>query len=76
MHEARCSFCDKPASAVKALIKAPKAAPKAAPKVAPKAARKGQGEVYICTECVRASAAILDRDDGVKLLGITKEPLQ
>lgn len=72
MHEARCSFCDKPASAVKALIKAPKAAPNAAPK----AARKGQGEVYICTECVRASAAILDRDDGVKLLGITKEPLQ
>jgi hypothetical protein len=68
MHEARCSFCDKPASAVKALIKAPKAAPKVA--------RKGQGEVYICTECVRASAAILDRDDGVKLLGITKEPLQ
>ncbi|MGB9418765.1 MAG: hypothetical protein WCB58_20805 [Acidobacteriaceae bacterium] len=72
MHEARCSFCDKPASAVKALIKAPKAAPNAAPK----AARKGQGEVYICIECVRASAAILDRDDGVKLLGITKEPLQ
>jgi|HubBroStandDraft_5_1064220.scaffolds.fasta_scaffold173788_2 hypothetical protein len=64
MHEARCSFCDKPASAVKALIKAPKAA------------RKGQGEVYICTECVRASAAILNNDDGVKVLGITKEPLQ
>jgi hypothetical protein len=69
MHEARCSFCDKPASAVQALIKAPKAAPKAA-------ADKGQGEVYICTECVRASAAILDSDDGEKLLGITKERLQ
>ena len=64
MHEARCSFCDKPASAVKALIKAPKAD------------RKGQGEVYICTECVRASAAILDSGDGEKLSGITKEPLQ
>jgi ClpX C4-type zinc finger len=64
MHEARCSFCDKPASAVKALIKAPKTA------------RKGQGEIYICTECVRASAAIFDSDDGEKLLGITKEPLQ
>jgi hypothetical protein len=68
MHEARCSFCDKPASAVQALIKAPKAAPKAA--------RKGQGEVYICTECVRASAAILNSDDGEKLLGIAKETLQ
>jgi hypothetical protein len=54
---------------VQALIKAPKAAPKAA-------ADKGQGEVYICTECVRASAAILDSDDGEKLLGITKERLQ
>lgn len=64
MHEARCSFCDKPASAVQALIKAPESA------------RKGQGEVYICTECVRASAAILGSDDGEKLLGITKEPLQ
>lgn len=64
MDEARCSFCGKPGSAVQALIKAPKAV------------RKGQGEVYICTECIRASAAILDSDDGEKLLGITKEPLQ
>jgi hypothetical protein len=64
MHEARCSFCHKPASAVKALIKAPKAV------------GKGQGEVYICTDCVRASAAILDNGDGEKLSGITKEPLQ
>ena len=64
MHEARCSFCDKPASAVKALIKAPKGVP------------GGRDEVYICTECVRASAAILDSGDGEKLSGITKEPLQ
>jgi hypothetical protein len=64
MDEARCSFCGKSASAVQALIKAPKAA------------RKGQGDVYICTECVRASAAILDSGDGEKLSGITKEPLQ
>jgi hypothetical protein len=49
---------------VKALIKAPKAV------------GKGQGEVYICTDCVRASAAILDNGDGEKLSGITKEPLQ
>ena len=62
--EARCSFCGKSASTVQALIKAPKGLP------------GGQGEVYICTECIRASAAILDSDDGETLLGITKEPLQ
>lgn len=62
--EARCSFCGKSASAVQALIKAPKGVP------------GGRDEVYICTECVRASADILDSDDGGKLLGITKEPLQ
>jgi ClpX C4-type zinc finger len=64
MNEARCSFCDKPASAMHALIKAPKAAP------------TGDGEVYICTECVRACAAILDGDGGEMLLRITKETVQ
>jgi hypothetical protein len=67
MDEARCSFCNKPASAAGALIKAPKAAPKAAP--------KGHSEVYICTECIRACAAILD-GDGVKAEGITKGTVQ
>jgi hypothetical protein len=47
-----------------ALIKAPKAAP------------TGDGEVYICTECVRACAAILDGDGGEMLLRITKETVQ
>ena len=63
MDEARCSFCDKPASTVRAMIKAPKAAP------------TGHGEVYICTECVRACAAIVD-GDGVEVLGIGKETVQ
>lgn len=72
MDERRCSFCNKPATA---LIKAPNAtAPNAA---APNAtAPKGHGEVYICTECVRACAAILDSDDGAALLAITKETVQ
>ena len=63
MDEARCSFCNKPASAAGALIKAPSAAP------------KGRSEVYICTECIRACAAILD-GDGVKVLRSTKETVQ
>jgi ATP-dependent protease Clp ATPase subunit len=59
-NEARCSFCNKPAGAVQALIQAP----------------KKYGEVYICTECVRASAAILDSAGGEMLLKITKETVQ
>ena len=51
MDEARCSFCGKPASAVQTLIQAP----------------KEHGEVYICAECVRFSAAILDGADGATL---------
>jgi hypothetical protein len=64
MDEARCSFCNKPASVAGALIKAPKAAP------------KGRSEVYICTECIRACADILDSDDGQMLLRISKETVQ
>jgi len=67
MDERLCSFCNKPAAA---LIKAPNAA---APNPA---AAKGRGEVYICTECVRACAAILDSDDGDALLAIGKETVQ
>lgn len=72
MDERLCSFCNKPAAA---LIKAPNAT---APKTtAPNAAAaKGRGEVYICTECVRACAAILDSDDGDALLAIGKETVQ
>jgi hypothetical protein len=82
MDETRCSFCNKPATA---LIKAPNAAaPNAA---APNAAApnatapnavppKGHGEVYICTECVRACAAILDSDDDASLRAIRKEKVQ
>jgi ClpX C4-type zinc finger len=67
MDETRCSFCNKPATA---LIKAPNA-------TAPNAtAPKGHGEVYICTECVRACATILDSDDGAALLAIRKETVQ
>jgi ClpX C4-type zinc finger len=62
MDETRCSFCNKPATA---LIKAPNAT-----------APNGHGEVYICTECVRACAAILDSDDDVSLLAIRKETVQ
>ena len=62
MDERLCSFCNKPAAA---LIKAPNAA-----------AAKERGEVYICTECVRACAAILDSDDGDALLAIGKETVQ
>lgn len=62
MDEARCSFCNKPASAVEALIQPP-------------SSLQGSGEVYICTECIRACAAILD-GDGVKTLGITKGTVQ
>jgi hypothetical protein len=62
MDETRCSFCNKPATA---LIKAPNAA-----------APKEHGGVYICTECVRACAAILDSDDGASLLAIRKETVQ
>jgi hypothetical protein len=64
MDDARCSFCNKPASTAGALIKAPKAAP------------KGRSEVYICTECIRACAAILDSDDGAALPAIGKETVQ
>ena len=62
MDETRCSFCNKPATA---LIKAPNAS-----------APKGHGGVYICTECVRACAAILDSDDDASLLAIRKETVQ
>jgi hypothetical protein len=62
MDETRCSFCNKPATA---LIKAPNAVP-----------AKGHGGVYICTECVRACAAILDSDDDASLLAIRKETVQ
>jgi ClpX C4-type zinc finger len=62
MDETRCSFCNKPAAA---LIKAPNAA-----------ATRAHGEVYICTECVRACAAILDSNGGEILLRITKETVQ
>jgi ATP-dependent protease Clp ATPase subunit len=44
MNETRCSFCDRSADDVKALIKAP----------------AGDAEVYICTDCVRACAATLN----------------
>lgn len=64
MDEARCSFCGKPAGATEALIQAPKAAP------------TGHGEVYICTECIRACAAILDSDGGEMLLRISKDTVQ
>jgi hypothetical protein len=67
MDETRCSFCNKPATA---LIKAPNAA---APNAVPP---KGHGGVYICTECVRACAAILDSDDDASLLAIRKETVQ
>lgn len=67
MDERLCSFCNKPAAA---LIKAPNAT---APDTT---ALKGRGEVYICTECVRACAAILDSDDGDALLAIGKETVQ
>jgi ClpX C4-type zinc finger len=77
MDETRCSFCNKPATA---LIKAPNAAaPNAtasnatAPNAVPP---KGHGGVYICTECVRACAAILDSDDDASLLAIRKETVQ
>jgi hypothetical protein len=64
MDEARCSFCGKPASATGALIKPPKGVP-------------GENdEVYICTECVRACAAILDSDGGEMLLRMSKETVQ
>ena len=59
VNEARCSFCHKTASAVSALIQAP----------------KGHGKVYICTECVRACAAIVD-GEGAELPGIPKDTLQ
>jgi ATP-dependent protease Clp ATPase subunit len=45
MSEARCSFCDRSADDVKALIKAP----------------GEDAEVYICTDCVRACAATLNK---------------
>ncbi|MDQ1452330.1 MAG: ClpX C4-type zinc finger [Acidobacteriaceae bacterium] len=45
MNEARCSFCDRSADDVKALIKAP----------------AGDAEVYICTDCVRACATTLNK---------------
>jgi ClpX C4-type zinc finger len=67
MDETRCSFCNKPATA---LIKAPNAT------VPNATAPKGHGEVYICTECVRACAAILDSDDDASLLAIRKETVQ
>jgi ClpX C4-type zinc finger len=67
MDETRCSFCNKPATA---LIKAPNAA---APNAVPP---KGRGEVYICTECVRACAAILNSDDDASLRAIRKETVQ
>jgi hypothetical protein len=68
MDEARCSFCNKPASAAGALIRSPKPAPAATP--------EGRSEVYICTECIRACADILDSDDGQMLLRISKETVQ
>jgi ATP-dependent protease Clp ATPase subunit len=63
MDEARCSFCNKPADAVEALIQPPPSL-------------KGRGEVYICTECIRACAAILDSDSGEMLLRMSKETVQ
>jgi hypothetical protein len=59
LNEARCSFCHKSASAVNALIKSP----------------KGYDEVYICTECIRACASILD-GEGAVALGIPKDTIQ
>ena len=59
LNDARCSFCHKPASAVNSLIKSP----------------KGYDEVYICTECVRACAAILEGEDAV-VLGIPNDTVQ
>ncbi len=55
MAKLRCSFCDKSASAVERLIKAP----------------EGR-EVYICSECIRACAAILE-DTGVAIQQPPKE---
>ena len=58
-HEALCSFCHKPASSVGPLFKPP----------------TGYDEVYICSECIRVCAAILD-DGGLERLGITKDTVQ
>jgi ATP-dependent protease Clp ATPase subunit len=58
-NEALCSFCHKPASAVGALIKSP----------------TGYDEVYICSECIRVCATILD-DGGFERLGITKDTVE
>jgi ATP-dependent protease Clp ATPase subunit len=55
MNEAQCSFCDKSADDVDALIKAP----------------KGRSEVYICTDCVRACADILNNGD-LEALQVTR----